>query len=78
MMQCDAKMSYVCFSQLTVVGQTGVLGIPVMRPVELVIKSVSETAHVIILYRIVMKEHTLSYCDQIKFDVAIIKPETPE
>lgn len=44
-MQCDAKMSYVCFSQLTVVGQTGVLGIPVMRPVELVIKSVSETAH---------------------------------
>lgn len=44
-MQCDAKMAYVCFSQLTVVGQTGVLGIPVMRPVELVIKSDSETAH---------------------------------
>lgn len=31
--------------ELTVVGQIGVLGIPVMRPVELVFKSVSETAH---------------------------------
>ena len=37
--------SYVCFSQLTVVGQIGVLGIPVMRPAEQVFKNVSETAH---------------------------------
>ena len=44
-MQCDARKLYICFSQLTVVGQIGVLGIPVMRPVELVFKSVSETAH---------------------------------
>lgn len=44
MMQCDARRLYICFSQLTVVGQTGVLGIPVMRPVGLVFKSVSETA----------------------------------
>jgi len=28
-----------------VVGQIGVLGIPVMKPVELVFKSVSETVH---------------------------------
>ena len=43
-MQCDARRLYICFSQLTVVGQTGVFGIPVMRPVGLVFKSVSETA----------------------------------
>lgn len=41
----DARKSCICFSQLTVVGQIGVLGIPVMRPVELVSKSVFETAH---------------------------------
>ena len=44
-MQCHARKLYICLSQLTVVGQIGVLGIPVMRPVELVFKSVSETAH---------------------------------
>ena len=42
--RCDARKLYICFSQLTVVGQIGVLGIPVMRLVELVFKSVYETA----------------------------------
>jgi len=46
---CDVTVNLVTVEdaalELTVVGQTGVLGIPVMRPVELVIKSVSETAH---------------------------------
>ena len=42
--RCDARKLYICFSQLTVVGQIGVLGIPVMRLVGLVFKSVSETA----------------------------------
>ena len=45
MMQSDVGKLYICFSQLMVVGRIGVFGVPVIKPVEPVFKSVSETAH---------------------------------